>query len=50
MVLGLFGLAALFRAAALPGVGGAAGLALGPGTADVLTIMAVVAYCLLALL
>lgn len=49
-VLGLAGLAALFRAAAMPGVGGAAGLSLGDSTGDVLAIIAVVAYGLLALL
>ena len=48
-VLGLAGLAALFRAAAMPGVGGAAGLAVSQSAADVLAIIAVVAYCLLAL-
>ncbi len=47
-VLGVCGLAAVWRAASLPVVGGAAGLSIPSTTGDVLTIMAVVLLGLLS--
>jgi len=48
IVLGLAGLAVVWRAASLPDIGGAAGLAVSPTTGDVLTIWTVVMLCLLS--
>ena len=47
-MLGICGLAAVWRAASLPAVGGAAGLSIPSTTGDVLAIMAVVALGLLS--
>lgn len=48
IVLGLAGLAVVWRAASLPAIGGAAGLAIPSTTGDVLTIWAAVMLCLLS--
>lgn len=50
VVLGLFGLAALWRAAALPAIGGGAKLHISHTVGDVLAVMAVVLYVLMALM
>ena len=50
LVLGLCGLAVLWRAAALPTIGGAAGLSVTNAVGDVLGIAAVVVYLCLTLL
>lgn len=50
IVLGLAGLAVLWRAAALPSIGGAAGLSIPNATGDVLTIFTVVLYGVVGLL
>lgn len=47
-MLGVCGLAVVWRAAALPAVGGAAGLSIPNTTGDVLAIMAVVVLGLLS--
>lgn len=49
-VLGLCGLAVVWRAASLPAIGGAAGLSVSNTVGDVLTIIAVAAYCLMCML
>lgn len=50
IVLGLAGLAACYRAAAYPTIGGVAGLSLGNTTGDVVTIIAAAALALVSLL
>ena len=50
IVLGLCGLAVLFRAAAMPAIGGRAGLSLSDATGDVLAIIATVALGIFSLM
>jgi hypothetical protein len=50
IVLGLCGLAVLFRAAAMPDIGGRAGLSLSDATGDVLAIVATVALGIFSLM